>query len=130
MSLYLLAAGLLTTAVYSFSVRSFFFAFCWAAEVVVVVVHLFLVNHLMRYLRRFHPTTWVDLGRPSFPTIAEHSANPWPFVQSGFLTMQFIFGTGYKSLQDERLNRLIWLVRILLVCAAVGMIVLGNSQPK
>jgi hypothetical protein len=127
--LYLLAVGMLTTAAYLFSVRSFFYALCDATLMIMVVAHLFLVNHLMGCLRRFHPATWVNLGRPAFPTIAEHSANPWPFVQSGFLTMQFIFSTGYKSLEDKRLNQLILLIRILLVCAVVGMIVLRNLQP-
>jgi hypothetical protein len=128
--LYVLAAGMLITAAYLFSVRSFFYALCFATQMIVLVAYLFSVNHLMDYLRRFHTATWVQLGRPSFPTIAEHTANPSRFVQSGFLTAQFIFSTGYKSLKDERLNQLIWLVRILLVCGAIGMIVLGMSQAK
>ena len=95
-----------------------------------VAAYLFSLNHLMDYLRRFHPTTWAHLGRPSFPTIAEHTANPSRLVQSGLLTLWFTFGTGYKSLEDERLNELIWLIRILLICGVVGTIVLGISQAK
>jgi len=38
---------------------------------------------------------------PSFSTIAEHTANPSRFVQSGLLTLRFIFSTGYKSLEDN-----------------------------
>lgn len=126
--LYALAAGMLIAAAYLFSVRSFFSALCVAAEMFLLVAYLFSINYLMDYLRRFHVTTWANLGRPSLPTIAEHTANPWRFVQSGLLTLQFIFSPGYKSLKDERLNLLIWSVRALLVCAVVGMIVLSNSQ--
>src|SRR5882762_7214977 len=56
------------------------------------------LHYLMDYLRRFHTATWAHLRRPSFPTIAEHTANPSRFVQTGLLTLRFIFSTGYKSL--------------------------------
>jgi hypothetical protein len=124
--LYVFAAGWLIAVAYLFSARGFVYALCVAALAIVLVAYLFSLNYLMNYLRRFHTATWAHLGRPSFPTIAEHTANPWRFVQSGFLTLGFIFSTGYKSLEDERLNQLIWLIRILLVCGVVGTIVLGR----
>jgi hypothetical protein len=127
--LYVLAAGLFITVVYLLSGRGFLYALCVAALMIVAVAYLFSLNYLMDYLRRFHTATWVHLGRPSFPTIAD-AANPSRFVQSGFLTLGFIFSTGYKSLEDERLNQLIWLIRILLVCGVVGTIVLAISQTK
>jgi hypothetical protein len=128
--LYVLAAGLLITVAYLFSVSGFLYALCVAALMIVVVAYLFSLNYLMDYLRRFHTATWAHLGRPSFSTIAEHTANPSRFVQSGLLTLRFIFSTGYKSLEDERLNQLIWLIRILLACGVAGTIVLGISETK
>lgn len=128
--LYVLAAGLLIAVAYLFSVSGFLYALCVAALMIVVVAYLSSLNYLMDYLRRFHTATWALLGRPSFPAIAEHTANPSRFVQSGLLTLRFIFSTGYKSLEDKRLNQLIWLIRILLVCGVVGTIVLGISQTK
>lgn len=128
--LYVLAAGLLIAVAYLFSASGFLYALCVAALMIVVVAYLFSLNHLMDYLRRFHTSTWAHLGRPSFPTIAEHTSDPSRFLRSGFLTLQFIFSSGYKSLEDERLNQLIWLIRILLVCGVVGTIVLGISQTK
>lgn len=128
--LYALAAGLLITVAYLFLVTGFLYALYVVALMMVVVAYLFSVNYLMNYLRRFHAATWAHIGRPSFPTIAEHTANPSRFVQSGLLTLRFIVSTGYKSLEDERLNQLIWLIRILLVCLVAGTIVLGISQTK
>ena len=128
--LYVLAAGWLIAVAYLFSVGGFFYALCVAALMIVVVAHLFSINYLMDYLRRFHTATWAELGRPSFPAIAEHTANPSRFVQSGLLTLRFIFSTGHKSLEDERLDQLILLIRILLVCGVVGTIVLGILQMK
>src|SRR5215467_5248285 len=101
-----------------------------AAGWLIAVAYLFSISYLMDYLRRFHTATWAELGRPSFPAIAEHTANPSRFVQSGLLTLRFIFSTGYKSLGDERLNQLILLIRILLVCGVVGTILLGILQTK
>jgi hypothetical protein len=124
--LYVLAAGMLIAPLHLVWTGHSFYALCVEAETLVVVAHLFSVNHLMGHLRRFHPTTWAYLERPSIPTIAEHSANPWPFVQSGILLTQFVLSTQYKSLRDERLNQLIWLVRILPVCQGVGMYVLSH----
>jgi hypothetical protein len=121
--LYALAAGGLITAAYLFSVGPFLYALYVAALIAVMVAYLFSLNYLMDYLRRLHTATWAHLGRPSFPTIAELTANPSRFVRSRLLTRRFIFGTGYKSLEDERLNQLIWLVRILLACGVVGTIV-------
>jgi len=126
--LYVFAAGWLIAVAYLFSVRSFLYALCVAALAIVLVAYLFSLNYLMDYLRRFHATTWAHLGRPSFPTIAEHTANPWRFVQSGFLTLWFILSTEYKSLEDERLNQLIWLIRILLVCGGIGTIVISQTK--
>jgi hypothetical protein len=126
--LYVFAAGWLIAVAYLFSARGFLYALYVAALAIVVVAYLFSLNYLMDYLRRFHTATWARLGRPSFPTIAEHTANPSRFVQSGFLTLRFILTPGYKSLEDERLNQLIWLIRILLVCGAVGTIVLGEMS--
>jgi hypothetical protein len=94
----------------------------------VVVAYLFSLNYLTDYLRRFHTATWAHLERPSFPTMIEHMAAPSRFVRSGFLTLRFVFGTGYKSLEDERLNRLIWSIRALLAFGVVGTIALGISQ--
>jgi hypothetical protein len=125
--LYVLAAGCLIVVAYLFSVRGLLYALCIAVLMIVAAAYLFSLNYLMGYLRRFHTATWGHLGRPSFPTIAEHTTNPSRFVQSGLLTLRFIFSAGYKSLGDEWLNRLIWLIRILLVCGVVGTIVLGIS---
>jgi hypothetical protein len=128
--LYVLAAGLLIVVAFLFSVGGFLYALCVAALMIVVVAYFFSLNYLMDYLRRFHTATWAHLGRPSFPSIAEHTANPSRFVQSGFLTLRFIFSSEYKSLEDERLSQLIWLIRILLILGVVGTIVLGFSQAK
>lgn len=128
--LYVLAAGFLVVEVYLFLVSGFLYALCAAAFMIVIVTYLFSLNYLMGYLRHFHMATWAHLGRPSFPTIAEHTANPSRFVRSGFLTLKFIFSTEYKSLEDERLNQLIWLIRILLVLGVVGTIALGIAQAK
>src|SRR5215831_18593449 len=105
--LYVLAAGLLIAVAYLFSVTSFLYALCVAALMIVVVAYLFWLNYLMDYLRRFHAAKWAHLGRSSFPVIAEHTANPKRVVQSGLLRLRVIFSTGYKSLEDERLNQLI-----------------------
>src|SRR5215470_3538289 len=99
--LYVLAAGCLIAVAYLFSVSGFFYALSVAALMIVVVAYLFSINYLMDYLRRFHTATWTQLGRPSFSTIAEHTANPSRFVQSGLLAMRFIFSAGHKSLEDE-----------------------------
>jgi hypothetical protein len=123
--LYVLAAGCLIVVAYLFSVRGLLYALCVTVLMIVVAAYLFSLNYLMEYLRRFHTATWAHLGRPSFPTIDEHTTNPSRFVQSGLLMLRFIFSTKYKSLEDERLNRLIWLIRILLFCGVVGTIVLG-----
>src|SRR5262249_48135403 len=122
--LYVFAAGWLIAVAYLFSARSLLYALCVAALAIVLVAYLFSLNYLMDYLRRFHMATWAHLGRPSFPTIAEHTANPSRFAQSGFLTLRFILSTEYKSLEDKRLNQLIWLIRILLLCGVVGTIVI------
>ena len=126
--LYALAAGKLVMAAYLVSARGSFYELFFAVQTIVIVTYLFAVNYLMNHLRRFHTAAWLSLGRPSFPTMAEHTANPWQFVQSGFLTMQFTFSAGYKSLEDERLNQQIWLIRVLLVGGAASMIVLATSQ--
>jgi len=128
--LYVLAAGMLIAVTYLFSVGGSLYALCVTALIIDVVAYLFSLNHLMDYLRRLHTATWAHLGRPSFPTIAEHTANPSRLVRSGLLTLWFIFSTGYKSLEDERLNQLICLIRILLVRGVAGMLVLGVSQTK
>jgi len=128
--LYALAAGVLICSGYLFAVSGFLHALHVAALNIVIVAYLFSVNYLMDYLRRFHTPTWAHLGRPSFPTIAEHTANPWRFVGSGAATLRFVVSAGYKSLEDERLNQLILLIRMLLVCGGVGIIVLGISQTK
>jgi hypothetical protein len=126
--LYVFAAGWLIVVAYLFSVSSFLYALCVAALAIVLVAYLFSLNYLMDYLRRFHTATWAHLGRPSFRTIAEHTANPSRFVLSGFLTLRFILSTEYKSLEDERLNQLIWLIRILLVCGGVGTIIISQAK--
>jgi len=125
--LYVFAAGWLIAVAYLFSARSFLYALGVAALAIVLVAYLFSLNYLMDYLRRFHTATWAHLGRPSFPT-TEHTANPSRFVQSGFLTLRFILSTEYKSLEDERLNQLIWLIRILLICGVVGTIVISQTN--
>lgn len=123
-----LAAGALVAAAYFFWARSFVFALSATAELSVVVAYLFSVNHLVVYLRRSHATTWVSLGRPSFSTLVERSADPLSLAQTGMLTMRFIFGTEHESLEDERLSRAIWLVRVLLVSGVVGLIVVRIVQ--
>jgi hypothetical protein len=94
----------------------------------VVVAYLGSIFYLIGYLRRFHTPTWAQLGRPAMPTIAEHASNPWPFVRSGFLTMGFIFGRQFRALDDARLNRLVWTVRMLLIVGVLGTIILALAS--
>jgi len=128
--LYVLAAGSLIFIAYLFSVSSFLYALYAAIVSIAVIAHLFLVIYLISYLRRFHNEAWVSLGCPSLPTSAELSANPLPFVLSGILTMIFIFGAEYKSFNDNRLNRLIWLERFVILFGIVASIALSNTPPN
>jgi hypothetical protein len=90
-----------------------------AALMIVVVVYLGLVVGLMSYLRRAHPNVWIALGRPGIPDQAEHARNPWPFVESAYRTMVFIFSNRHQELRDRRLTHLIWLIRMALAADVV-----------
>jgi len=91
----------------------------FAGLLVIMTAYLALVVHLMGYLRRVHPQTWVALERPAIPNTAEHMRDPTIFVRSGFLTLLFIFSGQYKLLRDDYLTRLIWSLRALLAAAVV-----------
>ena len=91
----------------------------FAGLLVIMTAYLALVVHLMGYLRRVHPQTWVALGRPAIPKTAEHMRDPSIFVRSGFLTLLFIFSGQHKLLRDDHLTRLIWSLRMLLAAAVV-----------
>ncbi len=83
----------------------------------VIMLYLAAVTYLMDYLRRSHTTTWVDLGQPRM-TADRASEDSFGFAQAGFATLGFVFSTRYRSLKDNQLNRLIWLIRILFVIAS------------
>jgi hypothetical protein len=74
------------------------------------VAYVSSFHYLVRYLRRFHFTTWAELGQPEL-SVHAYTDNPPRF--GALRIFGFIFSDRYKRLNDNRLRALIWLIRIL-----------------
>jgi hypothetical protein len=83
-----------------------------------ILIYLGSITYLMGYLRRIHAATWMDLGQPAMSVDFARN-NTFQFAQSGFLTLGYVFSSRYKKLEDDRLNVLIWLIRVLLLLSLV-----------
>jgi len=80
---------------------------------VVIAIYLATVGYLWSYLHRRHPAAWERLGSPIMTQPSITSA------QSVVLTLGFIFGRKYQTLNDNQLTRTIWTIRALLLLAVV-----------
>jgi heme/copper-type cytochrome/quinol oxidase subunit 3 len=88
-------------------------AFAVIAVVLIACVfaYLALVSYTTNYLRRMHTATWAALGKPSFPATRPSMQDFRALILlSGFV----LFSNQYKTLNDRRLVRLVWSIRILL----------------
>jgi hypothetical protein len=76
------------------------------------VIYMASVGYLMRYLKNAHHETWTSLGSPSL--ILNNS------IRNGFLSLRFLFGSKYRTLNDPKLTKLIWGTRALFfLCLAL-----------
>jgi hypothetical protein len=84
---------------------------------VLLAAYIFSIGYLITYLRRVHTETWVQLGRPAIQI-------PDPFnplsmlrgLRTFLLTGWFMLVSNEPSkLNDVRVTKLIWSIRILLV---------------
>jgi hypothetical protein len=77
-----------------------------------ILLYLGSMTYLMDYLRRSHTATWINLGQPRMS--ANHAReNTLQFAHGGFATLSFVLSNRHKKLRDDKLNRLIWLIRVL-----------------
>ena|SRR6266853_1970704 len=88
---------------------------------ITVFAYFALMVYLISYLRKVHTTMWVQLGRPSGP----YSGNPFDvisilkFFWTWLRTAGFILLTNqYATLNDPKLTKLIWSIRVLLLVGA------------
>lgn len=92
--------------------------YAWGV-LVAVLLYNFSVAHLMSYLERKHPATWVAIGSPLmrfYPGLG----NWFPLLGAIFLGLQIGLPT------DSATQRRVWLVRgLALLC--FGLIVAGHS---
>jgi hypothetical protein len=49
------------------------------------------------------------------------SQDPWQFVRSSVLFLLFVAGQQYKSLEDQKVDRLVWTIRALFCAGAALM---------
>jgi hypothetical protein len=85
--------------------------FIWSVFAV-VVIYLAAIGYFMNYLKTVHRKTWLELGSPSI--IFNNS------IRTGFLTLGFLFGNKYRTLDDPKLAKLVWGIRSLFfVCIAL-----------
>ncbi len=78
--------------------------FVWEV-LAIAITYMATVGYLMNYLKNAHRKTWIDLGSPSI--ILNNS------IRNGLLTVGFLFGSKYRTLNDQKLNRMIWGARAL-----------------
>lgn len=78
--------------------------FVWGV-LAIAITYMASVGYLMNYLKNAHHKTWIDLGSPSI--ILNNS------IRNGLLTFGFLFGSKYRTLNDQKLNKMIWGTRAL-----------------
>jgi len=88
--------------------------FVWGV-LAVALIYMASVGYLMRYLKDAHHQTWLDLGSPS--VFLNNS------IRNGLLTFGFLFGGKYRTLNDQKLNRIIWGTRALFVLFVALMLI-------
>jgi uncharacterized BrkB/YihY/UPF0761 family membrane protein len=74
------------------------------------IVYLGSLAYLAHYLRRVHTALWIELGSPRFSPSWAHD-NRLEFLRSFWNVLRFIFSDRYKSLPDQQIPSLIWLIR-------------------
>ena len=85
--------------------------FVWGI-LAVVVIYLAAVGYFMNYLKTAHREMWLELGSPSI--LLNNS------IRNSFLTLIFLFGGKYRTLNDPKLARMIWGIRALFfLCVAL-----------
>ncbi len=78
----------------------------------ITIAYLASMTYLMDYLRRSHTWMWTNLGQPKMPDGSRQSAN-LQSAKAAFSTLGFMLGTRYRELEDDRLNNLILVIRVL-----------------
>jgi hypothetical protein len=84
-------------------------------------IHVGLISYLIGYLRAAHEATWIELGQPSMWRIS----GGWPRDSGSWLRLTgfLFFSNRYARLNDARLSKLIWAIRILGIVAMCEVIV-------
>lgn len=97
----------------------------WAAILLGTTGASFIIGNAMNtHIRKNHSETWDQLGRPTF-----WNNSPANSIKAGKF---FIFGEEYKRLNDEILNRYVFIARImtglvsLILFAGVILVALGK----
>lgn len=78
--------------------------FVWGI-LAITIIYMAFFGYLLNYLKKVHRKTWIDLGSPSI--ILNNS------IRNGFLSFGFLFGSKYRALNDQKLNKMIWGARAL-----------------
>jgi hypothetical protein len=98
------------------------------------VAYLALKTFIDGHLRRVHPATWEQLGRPSMVRARQYDKNPLELIQPMLLTFRFyLISDEHKALFDPRLARLILLIRIIaayLCCLWLLLLGFGAVLPR
>jgi hypothetical protein len=81
-----------------------------AVLMTLAIVYIGSLVYLVHYLRRVHAALWIELGSPRFSSSWAHN-NRLEFLRSFWNVFRFIFGNRYKSLADQQIPSLIWLIR-------------------
>lgn len=76
----------------------------------VTIVYLGSLAYFVHYLSRVHTALWIELGSPRFSPSWAHD-NRLEFLRSFWNVLRFIFSDRYKSLADQQIPSLIWLIR-------------------
>jgi hypothetical protein len=93
-----------------------FYNVVWLIGLVTVIIYLGLAISLNSYMRNNHAAQWDELGRPTFlnNSIANHIL---------FLRF-FMFGSLYRSLNNKKINRYVFVTRIFLWMGVVLFVAL------
>jgi hypothetical protein len=95
--------------------------YIWLFGMVDVVIYIIIGTSIQRHIRIYHPHQWDVLGRPTFWN--NSPANGIRFAK------YFIFTSQYKELNDEKLHKLVLIMRVLFYLGLGSFLALAMTGP-
>jgi hypothetical protein len=93
-----------------------------AAEGTLTFAYLGLIGYLIWYLRRTHTAMWIQLGPWTRTMNPFDIVGQFRLIWTMWKTIAFIWVTfQYRTLNDSRVTRLIWSIRILFLVVGFSM---------